>query len=208
MLDNIFFRFEEPIDTVDQLAARNLPWGSTHDAWIFSIQLATQPVIVKLLENFRTYPKDVLEGHAKQRDMAYSIERLPYGHYAIGEYVAQDTAGEFQIMMEDIYWENCVAMSTKTWPLRELFDDLVLRIAQSGIQKYWEADIVGRFADNKVQQIIGQSRNHENVGPIKLQLTHFSGAFILWAIGLGISFLVFVGELFMGRWRMTKNGTF
>lgn len=35
-------RFEKSIDTVQDLADRNLRWGSTHDAWIFSIQLATQ----------------------------------------------------------------------------------------------------------------------------------------------------------------------
>ena len=30
------------IDTVEELAASGMEWGSTHDAWIFSILLATQ----------------------------------------------------------------------------------------------------------------------------------------------------------------------
>lgn len=31
------FSYEPSIDTVRQLAERNLQWGGTHDAWIFSI---------------------------------------------------------------------------------------------------------------------------------------------------------------------------
>uniref|UniRef100_A0A182SY81 Ionotropic glutamate receptor C-terminal domain-containing protein n=1 Tax=Anopheles maculatus TaxID=74869 RepID=A0A182SY81_9DIPT len=104
-------RYEKSIDTVQELADRNLRWGSTHDAWIFSIQLATQPTIVKLLDNFVTYPKDVLHRHAKQRTLAYSIERLPYGHYAVGDYITDEVSNNYEIMLEDIYWENCVAMA-------------------------------------------------------------------------------------------------
>lgn len=100
-----------------------------------------QPTIVKLLESFVTYPKDVLHEHAKQRNLAYSIERLPYGHYAVGDYITDVVSSNFEIMLEDIYWENCVAMATKTWPLMDELDELTLRIFQSGIQRYWELEV-------------------------------------------------------------------
>lgn len=35
-------RYEPSIDTVHQLAEKNMEWGATHDAWIFSIQSATK----------------------------------------------------------------------------------------------------------------------------------------------------------------------
>lgn len=38
-------RFEAPIDTAHQLAERDLEWGATHDAWIFSIIDATQVIV-------------------------------------------------------------------------------------------------------------------------------------------------------------------
>lgn len=81
--------------------------------------------------------------------MAFSIERLPYGHFAIGEYVVEDAIENYQIMKEDIYWEYCLAMSVKTWPLLPQFDDLVLRVAQSGIQKYWELKVGMFFYQHK-----------------------------------------------------------
>uniref|UniRef100_A0A182Q9U2 Ionotropic glutamate receptor C-terminal domain-containing protein n=1 Tax=Anopheles farauti TaxID=69004 RepID=A0A182Q9U2_9DIPT len=188
-------RFEKPIDTVQDLADRNLHWGSTHDAWIFSIQLATQPTIVKLLANFVTYPKDVLHEHAKRRSLAYSIERLPYGHYAIGEYITDELAAQYEIMLEDIYWENCVAMATKTWPLMHELDELTLVIFQSGIQRYWEWQVVSKFSDNKVQHAISTSRRFDNPGPIALEPSHLIGAFFLLAVGLALAFGCFLLEL-------------
>lgn len=41
-LINLISRYEAPIDTVHQLAEKQLEWGATHDAWIFSILLATE----------------------------------------------------------------------------------------------------------------------------------------------------------------------
>ncbi|XP_052869319.1 uncharacterized protein LOC128274994 [Anopheles cruzii] len=192
-------RFEKSIDTVQDLADSDLRWGSTHDAWIFSIQLATQPTIVKLLETFITYPKDELHRHAQQRDMGFTIERLPYGHFAVGEYITKDVVESFEIMVDDIYWENCVAMATKTWPLMNEFDELTLAVFESGIQRYWEAKVVSKFGDNKVQHAIVSSRKFDNPGPIALQPSHLLGALFLLVIGLALGLVSFLVELLWHR---------
>ncbi|XP_058061658.1 uncharacterized protein LOC131211974 [Anopheles bellator] len=192
-------RFEKSIDTVQDLADSELRWGSTHDAWIFSIQLATQPTIVTLLETFITYPKDELHRHAQQRDMGFTIERLPYGHYAVGEYITADVVESFEIMVDDIYWENCVAMATKTWPLMNEFDELTLAVFESGIQRYWEAKVVSKFGDNKVQHAIVSSRKFDNPGPIALQPSHLLGALFLLVIGLALGLVSFLVELLWYR---------
>ncbi|XP_058129904.1 uncharacterized protein LOC131284269 [Anopheles ziemanni] len=200
-------RYEKSIDTVQELADRNLRWGSTHDAWIFSIQLATQPTIVKLLNNFFTAPKEVLHRNAIERNMAYSIERLPYGHYAIGEYITERVSPDFEIMLEDIYWENCVAMATKTWPLMNELDELTLVIFQSGMQRFWENKVVSKFADNKVQHAISTSRHFDNPGPIALQPSHLLGAFLLLAFGLGLGLVGFACELLWHRFSYRPRET-
>lgn len=43
-----FGRYEAPIDTAHQLAARNMEWGATQDAWTYSIRLASQVNIIWL----------------------------------------------------------------------------------------------------------------------------------------------------------------
>lgn len=39
---NFCLRYENPIDTVQQLVDSDMEWGATHDAWIFSILLSTE----------------------------------------------------------------------------------------------------------------------------------------------------------------------
>ncbi|XP_055633891.1 glutamate receptor ionotropic, delta-1-like [Toxorhynchites rutilus septentrionalis] len=203
-------RYEPPIDTIQELADSDMIWASTHDAWIFSILMATQPTIIKLLQNFQTHTKEVLHGHTKRRDISYSIERLPYGHFAIGEYIDEEASHDYHLMVEDIYWENCVAMSTKTWPMIERLDELILAIFQSGIQRYWEQQVVSEYANGRVQLAIATSRHRDSSGPIKLQPSHLLGAFLLLAIGLVSGFFVFLLEVIYSnlqqrKWKTSKK---
>ncbi|CRK93972.1 CLUMA_CG007498, isoform A [Clunio marinus] len=191
--------YEKGIDTVEELADSDTEWGSTHDAWIFSLQLATQPMILKLLDKFRTFSKEILQYRGVRQDISFSIERLPYGHYAVGEYVTEETVKNYQIMLNDIYYELCVAMSTKTWPLMEQLDDLILQIAQSGIQQFVELDVVTRNTNNKIQAEIALSRHRDNVGPINLSPSHVIGPFILLGVGLTFSSIVFISEILIKR---------
>lgn len=45
----IIYRYEAPIDTAHQLAEKDLEWGATHDAWIFSILDAKQVCLFCIL---------------------------------------------------------------------------------------------------------------------------------------------------------------
>lgn len=74
-----FYRYDKPIETVQDLVDSKLPWGATHDAWIFSIRLTQELNTKILLGRFQTPSFDFLKGHGKTRDFAYSVERLPGG---------------------------------------------------------------------------------------------------------------------------------
>lgn len=99
-------------------------------------------MILQLLSKFRTFSKESLEHRAINQDLSFSIERLPYGHYAVGEYITEQTVNNYQTLKDDIYYEYCLAMSTKTWPLMNELDDLILQIFESGVQKYVELDVI------------------------------------------------------------------
>lgn len=202
-----FFRYEKPIDTVAQLADANMEWGATHDAWIFSIRDATQPNILKLLNNFRTLSKTELELRSKTRDFSFSIERLAFGHYAIGEYITEESVQYLQLMPNDIYYEYCFAMSYKNWPMQLKLDNLILVIAQSGIQKYWELTIVMKHSNNKVQLMVATShmKNAERNAPVIIGLSNFFGVFIVWVLGLTTSFIILIIEIFWKSYY--KNNT-
>lgn len=58
IFDSIIYRYEAPIDTAHQLAEKNLEWGATHDAWIFSILEAKQVSLFRILLTF-VLPKKI-----------------------------------------------------------------------------------------------------------------------------------------------------
>lgn len=63
------------------------------------------------------------------------------GHYAVGDYIDEYALNYLRLMPNDIYYEYCVAMSYKTWPLKSQLDLFILRIFESGIQGVWESDV-------------------------------------------------------------------
>lgn len=162
-------------------------------------------MILALLDKFRTSTKEVLEQRAIKQDLSFSIERLPYGHYAIGEYVTEETVHNYQIMLNDIYYELCVAMSTKSWPLMSYLDELILQITESGVQQFVELDVVMKNSNNKIQAAVTNSRHKESPGPIKLTPSHLIGPFILLAFGLLVSAAALTGEILYKRYKLKKK---
>lgn len=63
------------------------------------------------------------------------------GHFAVGDYIDENSLQYLRLMRYDIYWGHCVAMFYKTWPFKAMFDLHVLHVIESGIQKYWELTV-------------------------------------------------------------------
>lgn len=162
-------------------------------------------MILQLLSKFKTLSKEELEGRASMEDLSFSIERLPYGHYAVGEYITEKTVYNYQTLTNDIYYEMCVAMSTKTWPLMGKLDEIILQIFESGVQKYVELDVVLKHSNNKIQNAVERSRHRETPGPIKLTPLHISGPCILLVVGLAASLIVFIAENFYFNYQKKKS---
>lgn len=74
-----FNRYEEPIDTIQQLVAKGNLWGGTAEAYVYSLELATQKDIVNLLKLFKVLTIEELLEHISTSDYSYAIERLQYG---------------------------------------------------------------------------------------------------------------------------------
>lgn len=71
--------------------------------------------------------------------IAVACERLHYGHFGYDVYIVADAIENYQILKEDIYWEHSAAVRSRTWPHSQQFDEFILRLAQSGIQRHWES---------------------------------------------------------------------
>ena len=68
-------------------------------------------------------------------------------NFAVGEYIDEDTIGNFHLMEEDFYWEQCVIMLRKNSVLLPSLDLFVLRIFEAGLISKWQNTVRGRGLD-------------------------------------------------------------
>lgn len=118
-----------------------MDWGATHDAWLFSILESKNPVITQIRKQFRVHSENELYLLSSTRNFSFGIERLPFGHFAVGNYIAEEQIVNLQVMKEDIYWEQCVFMMRKSSPHLEGINTLIGRIHASGLMYYWESEV-------------------------------------------------------------------
>lgn len=137
----VFYRYEESIKTIEDLAKSDITWAGTHDAWTFSILDATDPNLIKIVSQYKTLPEKVLHERSTTKNLAYGIERLPFGHFAIGSYITREAVPYLQVMIQDLYWEQCVFMMRKSSPHLEGFNTLIGRMHAAGLMEIWEREV-------------------------------------------------------------------
>nr|QZH55077.1 ionotropic receptor 41a [Achelura yunnanensis] len=189
-------KYEQSIDTVQDIVDRNMEWGATHDAWIFSMILSPEPLVKKLVSQFRIYSAEELKRKSFTREMAFSIEKLPAGYFAIGDYITKEAVDNLEIMVENFYYEQCVAMLRKSSPYTEKITALVGRLHESGLMLAWETQVALKHLDYKIQIEVKLSRSRREVDTIEpLSFRNVIGIFIIYVAGTIISALVFFGEV-------------
>ncbi|ENN78215.1 hypothetical protein YQE_05367, partial [Dendroctonus ponderosae] len=157
-------RYDNPINTIEELAESGLPWGGTQDAWILSINNSLEPNLMKLVARFVAHSEANLRKYSLGDQFAFGVERLPNGrvkifhffhhsavlahsdNYAIGAYIKEDVIQNYHLMTHDIYWEMCVVMMRKSSVLLTEVDKFVLRVFEAGLISYWQNEAINLYA--------------------------------------------------------------
>ncbi|TMW45249.1 hypothetical protein DOY81_009670, partial [Sarcophaga bullata] len=135
--------YDKAADTVDGMLNQKLQWAGNSEAWVTTIRNTDDPRMKGILYNFYIYNDDELEVLAIERpDMGFTLERLPFGHYAIGDYLTPKSIEHLKIMQEDLYFQYTVAFVKRCWPLLDRFDQLIYWWHSAGLDKYWEWRVV------------------------------------------------------------------
>ncbi|KAM3962355.1 glutamate receptor ionotropic, delta-2 [Aphomia sociella] len=193
-------KYEPSVDTVRDLVDRNLEWGATHDAWIFSIARSQDPLVKQLINLFRVKPADELKKKSLTRTIALSIERLPAGYFAVGDYITKEAMLDLTLMQEDFYYEQCVAMLRKSSPYTEKLSQLVGRLHQSGLMIAWENQVSLKYLNFEVQLEVRLSRSKKDIETVEpLALRQVVGVFIIYVTGASLSILTFIVEILINR---------
>ncbi|KYB26332.1 Serine protease easter-like Protein [Tribolium castaneum] len=151
--------YENAINTVEDFANSGLDWGATQDAWIMSIQNAEEQRYVKIVSKFHPISEEELFQFSKSGKFGFSIERLPFEDYAIGDYIKEDVIDNFHLMKEDLYWEQCVIMLRKNSVLLPALDLFILKIFEAGLISHWQNEAVDLYMNPKVQRAVKEGHN-------------------------------------------------
>ncbi|XP_046659357.1 glutamate receptor-like [Homalodisca vitripennis] len=190
--------YRPPIDTVEDLVDSGWQWGATHDAWVFSLREATEPPMSTLLARFRALTKEQLHYNSLNDDFAFSIERLPAGHYAIGDYITEESMKHLRLMKKDIYYQHCTLVFQKGSPYLKSFNVLIHRLLASGILFFWEGEVARKFLRSSVQSAVKESTTVTHRGhPTAIHFSQCEGAFILLGGGLLVGMITFLAELYI-----------
>ncbi|XP_013186387.2 uncharacterized protein LOC106131739 [Amyelois transitella] len=193
-------KYEPSIDTVQDLIDRQMEWGATHDAWVFSLTLSQDPRIKQLVNLFRVKATDDLKQLSFTRKMAYSVEKLPAGNFAIGDYITKEALTNLSIMNQDFYFEYCVVMLRKSSPYTAKISQLLGRLHASGLILAWETQVALRHMNYEVQLEVRLSRSRKDVDSVEpLNFRHIVGIFYIYTLGVLLSISLFFIELLWSR---------
>ncbi|XP_052565957.1 uncharacterized protein LOC128093403 [Culex pipiens pallens] len=151
-------QYEKPIDTTKDLAASGLPFVGVALSWIYSILYSTQPHVQTLVKNYRIVDEDYLVDHSKTHDVGFCVEQSEYGHFVPSSFVDVEASTMLQKLKDNLYWETVAALVTKTCPFKQPFNDLIMKVKQTGVQHYWELQTVNRYLQTTVQKNIMDTR--------------------------------------------------
>ncbi|XP_049548042.1 uncharacterized protein LOC125959271 [Anopheles darlingi] len=190
-------QYEQSIDTVFEFAQSGLQWISPTAIILEGISNATEPHMKKIESKFVLVTSARSVHYARLGQFGFIIERAQHGNFAPSNFLERNTSTLYQKLLDDMYYQNCAAISTKTNPLLANLNDYILRVQQSGILYYWGSKVGMRYLPADVFRNIENARQHHHLGDgaIRLQIGHFIGAFFILGYGLLCAGFIFLLEV-------------
>ncbi|XP_049548041.1 uncharacterized protein LOC125959270 [Anopheles darlingi] len=190
-------QYEQSIDTVIEFAQSGLQWISPTDIVLYAISSSTEPHMKKIASSIVLVTSARTMQYARQGRFGFIIARAQYGNFAPSHFLERNTSKLYQKLLDDMYYQNCAAISTKTNPLLAHLNDYILRVQQSGILYYWGSIVGMRYQPTDVFRNIENARQHHHLGDgaIRLQIGHFIGAFFILGYGLLCAGFIFLLEV-------------
>ncbi|XP_055543538.1 uncharacterized protein LOC129729084 [Wyeomyia smithii] len=199
-------QYEPSIDTPYDLASSGLLWGGTCLDWLFAVLDAEQVHLKTILSNYRIVDTEYLVQHRNTRDFGYVGERSEFGHFSPIDYLDGESSQMTQLLKDDLFWQSCTAIVTKTCPFKQTFNDMLMIIRQSGIQYFWEIQVVNMYMNSTHEQnILNARQSSSGSDATVLTTSHLMGAFLILAVGLSSSATIFFVECLYTKYRSQRK---
>lgn len=121
-----------------------------------------------------------------------SVLAASRNHFEFVKRRFRDPDGNYQLkaLKSNIVTVPIEMLLSRGNPLLNRINQILLQVLESGLISHWQEIVTSRQA----------SKTGEKVEKI-LTLDTLSGGFILWFIGVGLSMVVFLGEMVHFKWR-------
>ncbi|XP_062556994.1 uncharacterized protein LOC134221837 [Armigeres subalbatus] len=187
-------QFEAAIETGHDLADVGLTFVGNDWAWMFALRPSPQAYVQKIVRHYKVVDDTYMVQHRNMRDIGYVAEKTEFGHVGPVDFLDVQSSDNYQLLKEDLAWQYCTAVVTKTCPFKHSFNNLLMNIRQSGIQYYWETTVVNRYLSMAIQQKILEPDLSGSQDPVILTVSHFLGAFMILTFGCSSAAIVFMLE--------------
>ncbi|XP_069675758.1 glutamate receptor ionotropic, kainate 2-like [Periplaneta americana] len=183
------------ITTLVELAASNIPWAATDDAFVWSLMDTGNPVLDKIARNFRVLKEDDLIISAEEAKLGFVMERLSGGSCSLGPHLNRKTMEKLQVMKEPLYWAHVIMVTRKSSPFIRSLNYIIQSLRESGIILFWEHDVARRYHSECLEDSV------RSAGPSKLSTSNVQGAFFILYTGLLLSIVIFIFEIVVKKFK-------
>ncbi|XP_014254794.1 uncharacterized protein LOC106669670 isoform X4 [Cimex lectularius] len=187
-----------PIDSPRALYKSGITWMADHDAWVYSLQQATQPYLQGLVKQFEAHETNNLIAYSKKGGYGFAIEIMAAGHVTHTAHLSGEMILGLHVMKKELYTSPSVTIFRKGSPYAEKFNWLVHRCLDAGLFLTWETHSTIKYLSSRLQTALklSESSGHELDHPVKLKLIHVQGAFILLCFGSSAAIIIFLIEIY------------
>ncbi|XP_039445899.1 uncharacterized protein LOC120425434 [Culex pipiens pallens] len=183
-------RFEPQISTVEAAMANKFQFAGPENTLVHFDKPDSVSRFITSVYQVCPDRDDCLARLHSERNLAVAMSRA-HSHNS-------KSIGEAEIFCFDrkdnIQTYSVGMMVKKDFHLLPKINDLIRRISESGLLGKWQVESDKIRVDEDLEDGGGDDGGHGD-GQIVLKVEHIEGAFILGAIGLGLSTVAFIGEI-------------
>ncbi|XP_014254792.1 uncharacterized protein LOC106669670 isoform X2 [Cimex lectularius] len=116
-----------PIDSPRALYKSGITWMADHDAWVYSLQQATQPYLQGLVKQFEAHETNNLIAYSKKGGYGFAIEIMAAGHVTHTAHLSGEMILGLHVMKKELYTSPSVTIFRKGTLRTKIFQYIIKR---------------------------------------------------------------------------------
>lgn len=157
----------------------------------------TKPLSKKIYAKFEERTMEEMYVLANTAQFAFGIERFSSGYYAIADYITPQNVEKYKVMKENLYEFNSVMYLRQNSVYLNKLNQFIMHCRASGLIDYWEREATQLLTHTMIPNYLNMPQDQQFLQA--LRFLHVQHAFMLLAMGIVVSSIVFFIEVYFER---------